>query len=104
LQGVSIGNRRVEIVRLKLPYRRAVWCGRFGTVFVATSFILGFLDAPTLVQFLMAAGLAVFWIAMLALLHRAGVPVEFYATRHGWIAEREVRRQFYRDLFWLPPR
>jgi hypothetical protein len=60
-------------------------------------------DRADLVVILVWVAGGVLVLLTFALLIAAGVEFEF-SVNHPRIADRGTRRQFYRDLIWLPPR
>jgi hypothetical protein len=93
----------VEIGRHTVAYRAAVWCGRLAVVCTVTWFILALLDTIKLVFVLVAAACVVSWFLAYELLGWGAVDREYWVHRLR-IPDPRVRRQFYRDLFWLPLR
>ncbi|GIH18215.1 hypothetical protein [Rugosimonospora africana] len=94
-------------VRRAPAYWAAVWCTR-----LAFACILLWSSVPLIWRFIAAGDPSSFlrwlpwfaavllWAASLVLLRLAGVRL------NGWLdlADAEIRRQFRRDLVWLPPR
>jgi hypothetical protein len=98
---VSISDAGAAEVRRTRTYRAAVWCARLAYVWaLAWSLTLWVVRPSGLVVFLTwLAGLPLA-IGVLVSLRRSGV--RFVRRRTAWyIEDREIGRQFYRDILWL---
>ncbi len=93
----------MDAARRTVTYRAAVWCGRLLFGWLLVWFTMPFLRPPGLVVLsLWLAGVAT-GISTLVLLRLSGVRLALRFTS-WYIADRETRRQFNRDLLWRQPR
>lgn len=98
---VSIRDLGPEEIRRTVAYRAALWSSRlvYPCVFIAPIAASQGSGTTFLVAWLVGGSLAV---TSLVLLRRSGV--RWVRRGAGWYLDREMARNFYRDLFWLPRR
>lgn len=107
LTHVSMSDSGADEIRDTEAYRLAVWSARLGYLWgLIWIGMLWFGHLRWSVIFLTSLLLLPPSVFTTVLLRRAGVRFARRASWHriSWQMDREIGRQFYRDVFWLPRR